>query len=115
MPRKSAASAAGKAEMIRALFENSGDLMHVVSADGRLKLVNPAWKAVLGWDEADVIGTEPISLTHPDDDPEGTVERLRALAPGGVAERYVRFRTKAGDYRWFAARTQKMPDGDYIG
>jgi PAS domain S-box-containing protein len=115
MARKSASRAADKAGMIRALFENSGDLMHVVSSDGRLKLINPAWKTVLGWDEADVIGQEALGFSHPDDDREGVQERFRAMAAGGVSERYVRFRTKAGDYRWFAARTQKMPDGDYIG
>src|SRR6185503_5475887 len=97
MARKSASSAAERAGMIRALFDSSADLMHVVGADGRLKLVNPAWKTVLGWDEADVIGKEPIGFTHPDDDPAGTLQRFRAMAPGSVAERYVRFRTKSGD------------------
>ena len=53
MAGKSASGAADKAEMIRWLFENSRDLMHVVGADGRFKLVNGAWKT------ADSAGTRP--------------------------------------------------------
>ena len=83
MAGKSASSAAEKAEMIRSLFENSSDLMHVVSDRGLHKLVNPAWKAVLGWDEAEVVGKPAIEFTHPEDR-EGVVERLIAMPPGGA-------------------------------
>jgi len=99
--------------MIHALFENSRDLMHVVSARGRFKLINPAWTAVLGWGEDEVVGQPAIEFTHPEDQP-GVVERLEALPPGGVSERHARMRAKDGRYLWFAARTQKMPNGDYI-
>ena len=114
MAGKSASSAAEKAEMIRSLFENSSDLMHVVSDRGLHKLVNPAWKAVLGWDEAEVVGKPAIEFTHPEDR-EGVVERLIAMPPGGASERQVRMLAKDGGYRWFVARTQKMPNGEFIG
>jgi PAS domain S-box-containing protein len=113
MAGKSASGAAERAEMIHALFENSRDLMHVVSAKGRFKLINPAWTAVLGWREDEVVGQPAIEFTHPEDQPD-VVERLEALPPGGVSERHARMRTKDGRYLWFAARTQKMPNGDYI-
>ena len=113
MAGKSASSAAENAGMIRALFENSRDLMHVVSADGRHKLINPAWTRVLGWAASDVIGQRAIDFTHPDER-AGVIERFRALPPGGVSERHARMRAKDGSYHWFAARTQKMPNGDYI-
>ncbi len=45
MARKSAKSAADRDEMIRWLFENSRDLMHVIGPDGRFKLTNDAWEA----------------------------------------------------------------------
>ncbi|HXA38257.1 MAG TPA: PAS domain-containing protein [Phenylobacterium sp.] len=114
MAGKSASSAADKAEMIGSLFEYSSDLMHVVSADGFHKLVNPAWKTLLGWDEAEVVGRRAIDFTHPDDR-AGVIERFVGMGPGGVVEREVRMRAKDGTYRWFSARTQKMPNGDFIG
>ncbi|MGZ6037114.1 MAG: PAS domain-containing protein [Phenylobacterium sp.] len=114
MAGKSASGAANKAEMIQSLFDNSSDLMHVVSDRGLHKLINPAWKTVLGWDEADVIGKPAIEFTHPDDR-DGVVDRFRGMSAGGASERHVRMRAKDGSYRWFAARTQKMPNGEYIG
>jgi PAS domain S-box-containing protein len=113
MAKKSASSAAEKDEMIRVLFENSRDLMHVVSPFGLFKLINPAWTTLMGWSAKDMVGKPAIEFTHPDDR-DGVIDRMRALAPGGLAERQVRMRAKDGAYHWFAARTQKMPNGDYI-
>jgi PAS domain S-box-containing protein len=113
MAGKSASGAADKAEMIRTLFESSGDLMHVVSPEGIHKLINPAWTRLLGWDEADVIGKPAIDFTHPEDR-VGVVERFMNMPTGGISEREVRMRAKDGTYRWFAARTQKTASGDYI-
>ena len=39
MIRKSAKRAADRAEMVQWLFENSRDLMHVISRDGLFRLV----------------------------------------------------------------------------
>jgi PAS domain S-box-containing protein len=114
MAGKSASSAADKAEMVRSLFENSSDLMHVVSDRGLHKLINPAWKTLLGWDEADVIGKPAIEFNHPEDR-DGVVDRFRDMEPGATFERHVRMLAKDGSYRWFAARTQKMPSGEFIG
>jgi len=114
MAGKSAFSAAAKAGMIRALFENSHDLMHVVSDRGLYKMINPAWTRVLGWDEADVIGKPAVEFTHPDER-DGLIDRFRAMGATDVSERYARLRGKDGAYRWFAARTQKMPNGEYVG
>jgi PAS domain S-box-containing protein len=99
--------------MIRTLFENSRDLMHVVSPEGRHKLINPAWTELLGWQEHEVVGQPAVEFTHPDDR-EGVIERLMGLEVGGVMERQIRMRTRDGDYRWFSARTQRMPNGDFI-
>ena len=46
-------ASADKDEMIRWLFENSGELMHVAAPGGILKVINPAWERVLGWTEAE--------------------------------------------------------------
>jgi PAS domain S-box-containing protein len=113
MARKSATSAADRDEMIRWLFENSRDLMHVIGADGRFKLTNAAWKQLTGWDEADLADARALEFFHPDDI-EGVRAIIRVLKVGEVSESQMRTRLRSGDYRWFAARTQKAVDGSLI-
>ena len=113
MAGKSASGAANKAEMIRWLFENSRDLMQVIGADGRFKLVNGAWKTLTDWDEADLIGARALEFLHPEDIAV-VRDHIRALAPGDVAENPMRVKRRDGGWSWFASRTQKMPDGDLI-
>ena len=72
MARKSAASAADRDEMIRWLFENSRDLMHVIGADGCFKLTNAAWKQLTGWEERDLVGARALDFFH-----EADIELVR--------------------------------------
>ncbi|HLZ75229.1 ATP-binding protein [Phenylobacterium sp.] len=113
MAGKSASGAANKAEMIRWLFENSRDLMQVIGADGRFKLVNGAWKVLTDWDEADLIGERALDFLHPEDIAV-VRDHIRGLAPGEVAENPMRVRRRDETWGWFASRTQKMPDGELI-
>jgi PAS domain S-box-containing protein len=99
--------------MIRWLFENSRDLMHVTGGDGRVKLVNDAWTRLLGWREEDLLGVMAVDLFH-SDDAVGVRHRIATMPAGGVAESQVRVRKHDGDFCWFAARSQKMPNGDII-
>ena len=106
-------SAAGKDEMVRWLFENSHDLMHVVDAEGRLKLVNPAWTRLTGWTERELIGAPCLDFFITEDGAEAGA-RLHALEPGGVIERYTQIRTRDRGLKWMAARTQRLDNGDFI-
>jgi PAS domain S-box-containing protein len=113
MARKGATQPADKPEMVRWLFENSGDLMHVAAPGGILKLVNPAWERVLGWPEDELIGRFIGELIHPEDLP-AVRGRVMDMGPGDVRESQVRLRRKDGEYLWLASRSQKMPDGSLI-
>ncbi|HZZ69391.1 MAG TPA: PAS domain S-box protein [Phenylobacterium sp.] len=113
MAGKSASGAADKAEMIRWLFENSRDLMQVIGADGRFKLVNGAWKSLTGWDEADLLGERALDFLNPDDI-ASVRDRIRGLRPGEVAENPMRVKRRDGAWGWFASRTQKMANGELI-
>ncbi|MET0275154.1 MAG: PAS domain-containing protein [Phenylobacterium sp.] len=113
MGRKSATSAVDKAAMVRALFENSSDLMHVAAPGGFLKLVNPAWERVTGWTEAELIGRPMSEIIHPEDLP-GVRARVFSMSPGDVRESEVRILMKDGGWRWFAARSQKTADGSVM-
>ena len=113
MAGKSASGAANKAEMIRSLFENSRDLMHVTGVDGRVKLINGAWTQLLGWREEDLVGLMAVDLFHPEDS-VGVRHRVATMPVGAIAESQVRVRRGDGGYCWFAARSQRMPNGDLI-
>ncbi|MEW5684715.1 MAG: PAS domain-containing protein [Pseudomonadota bacterium] len=112
MARKSSTGAAGKSEMIQWLFQNSRDLMHVAS-DGVFRLVNPAWCALTGLAEDQLVGRPLVDFYHPDDH-AGIRHRVATMVTGESSENEVRVRRADGEYVWFAARGQRMADGSFI-
>ena len=89
-----------------ALWELSSDLMLRCTFDGVITAVNPAWTALLGWGEDELLGTDLFALIHPDD-LTLTVEGARASAEGQTFGRFEnRYRCKAGGYRWITWSTQ---------
>ena len=62
--------------------------------------IDPLTEALLGWTEADLLGTSALDLVHPDDRDRGIESWLEMLA-GSRSSRYrLRFRTVDGSYRW---------------
>ena len=45
----------------------SSDVMLVVTLEGAIESVNPAWHSVLDWNETDLLGHNCAELIHPDD------------------------------------------------
>ena len=83
-------------------WELSPDLMGALNPEGYFETSNPAWKAMLGWSEAELARMSIWELLHPDD-----VERTRggfALTQiGQPAIRFPnRYRCKDGGYRWIS-------------
>ena len=80
----------------------SQEVLVVARADGTLEAVNARWTELLGWSEADLIGTRFAGYTHPDD-LEATLAAFAGIfrQPLVVPHEY-RFRHKDGTYRWFA-------------
>ena len=113
MVRKSAKRAADRTEMVQWLFENSRDLMHVISPDGRFRLVNSAWTDLTGLTEAELIGSPCLDRFNPDDVVDMKA-RAKASRLGDLYVNEVRVMTKAGDWVWYASRRQVMPDGSHI-
>jgi PAS domain S-box-containing protein len=113
MAGKTAPRGPDKADLIRLLFENSGDMMFLVGADRRVALVNPAWSRVTGWSEAEAVGRMAMDFYHPDDVPAMRA-RVEASEPGQIVESEARLKLKNGDYLWAAARRQMTADGYHI-
>ena len=51
--------------LLACFFDLSADLLAVAGRDGCLQSVNPAWAAVLGFSEEDLLGRRWIDLVHP--------------------------------------------------
>ncbi|WP_430515413.1 PAS domain S-box protein [Aureimonas ureilytica] len=89
-----------------ALWQLTPDLMLRCSFEGVVIATNPAWLAVLGWDEAELLGASLLDLVHPDDH-ERTLEGMGELADGrGHARFDNRYLCKSGAYRWISWSTR---------
>jgi PAS domain S-box-containing protein len=62
------------------IWNVSQDLLVVADLEGKCLSVNPAWSAVLGWSEAELVGSTSDWLLHPDDREKSTAELGRLVA-----------------------------------
>ena len=94
------------------IWRLSAELMLIARFDAAIVAVNPAWQAVLGWSEEDIVGTSFMDLVHPDDCASTLAEAAR-LSQGITTLHFEnRYRHKDGSYRrlsWTA-----VPDPDFI-
>jgi PAS domain S-box-containing protein len=107
--RQAEALAIATAERDR-MWQTSPDLLLVVDFDGVFRRVNPAWTAVLGYSEDELVGTRVDHFLHPDD--VELTERALADASGGalpVVEN--RYRHKDGTHRWISWITPPPENG----
>ena len=84
------------------IWRLSRDLLCVRDRDWRLRSVNPAWSAMLGWEPETLLGEDSLDLIHPEDRPR-TLQARTALRgdanKGGFENRY---RNSDGSYRWLS-------------
>jgi len=84
------------------IWRLSRDLFAVVGFDGRLRRVNPAWQAVLGYDPAGLVDTDFRLLVHPDEAADAK-RFLRTLSAGLPLPRFEnRMRDASGAWRWIS-------------
>jgi hypothetical protein len=82
------------------IWNVSQDLLVVVDSERRVLAINPAWTAVLGWSEDDLVGKTTEWMVHPDDREKTSAEGAR-LAEGRKTLRFEnRLKRKSGSYRW---------------
>ena len=90
------------------MWNTSPDLMVEATLDGIYQRANPAWRAILGYDPAEVVGRDATFFTHPDD-MRTMATALETAQSGLLPGLDLRFRRKGGGYRWIqwvAAPTQ---------
>jgi PAS domain S-box-containing protein len=90
----------------------SQDLLVVTDSEGNYLSINPAWHAVLGWPEPELLGKNFQWLLHPDDQ-ERTLATMVPLREGRRIEQFEnRLRHNDGSYRWLSWTA--VPDGGLI-
>jgi PAS domain S-box-containing protein len=86
------------------LWRLSQDLLIVSDSEGKIRNVNPAWTAILGWTAGDLVGKTGEWLIHPDDR-ERSREELVGLQAGKPSPYFEnRIQCKDGSYRWLSWR-----------
>jgi PAS domain S-box-containing protein len=94
-----ATQVAARAAEVERLWTASPDLLVVMDADGTYRRLNPAWKTMLGYEEADLAGHDAVHLSHPEDRKQSA--RALEIAQVGDLPAYVnRMRHHDGSYRW---------------
>jgi PAS domain S-box-containing protein len=97
------------------LFSISLDFMCTFTREGRFRQINPAWSAVLGWSEEQLLGSEMIDYVHPEDR-ERTLAQAAQLEQDGEASADFenRWRCADGTYRWLLWSAHLSRDEDLI-
>ena len=94
------------------MWRLSTDVMLVARFDATIVAVNPAWTALFGWSDAELIGRSFMDLVHPND-AASTAAAAGDLSVGSVIPRFEnRYRHKDGSYRWLSWTA--VPDEDFI-
>ncbi|WP_338665729.1 PAS domain S-box protein [Pararoseomonas sp. SCSIO 73927] len=94
------------------MWRLSTDIMLVAGFDARIEAVNPAWTALLGWGETELLGQDFMAFIHPDDS-AATLAEVGSLSSGRTTLRFEnRYRRKDGTYRWLSWTA--VPDKRFI-
>ncbi|WP_208642199.1 PAS domain-containing protein [Methylobacterium terrae] len=84
------------------IWRASTDLFCVATPEGYLVSLNPAWTALLGWGEGELLGRPFLDFVHPDDVP-ATMAAAEALARGEPQPNFEnRYRHRDGTHRWLS-------------
>jgi two-component system, cell cycle sensor histidine kinase and response regulator CckA len=86
-------------ERYRLIAEHTSDLIALFDAEGRYLYASPSFRAILGYDPAELIGVEAIELVHPNERALVIAHGLRT-ANEGTERATFRMRHTDGSWRW---------------
>ena len=94
------------------MWRLSKDILLVCAFDGRVEAVSPAFAALLGWQDTEVLGKNFLELVHPEDR-SATVAQMAALGRGSYVNKFEnRYRRKDGS--WCLLSWTAAPDERYV-
>jgi len=102
-------------ERYRVLTEHAYDLVAEIDESGTLVYVSPNHGEVLGFDAADLLGTDAAERVHPDDRVRAVAMFGALLEPGTTVRDAFRYRSYRGTWRWIetTARSYRTMRGEY--
>lgn len=93
------------AERFEALIQSSSDLISIVSTEGNVRYQSPSVHAIFGYDSDALLGTNVVSLIHPEDADRVTTE-FRQIAAEPGSSRVCEFRLRHADGSWRYTETR---------
>ena len=103
-------------EQYRLLAENASDVVFRTDLAAVIEWVSPSIAAVLGWTQAEMVGTRILDHVHPDD-----LDRVRTATAvandGGRVSFEARYLCKDDSYRWLEVTARPLLDesGEVVG
>ncbi|MEX2529969.1 MAG: PAS domain-containing protein [Gemmatimonadota bacterium] len=97
--------------LYRVLVEETRELLCLHEVDARFSYLSPSISQLLGYSPADLVGTHPFELVHPEDRPEAEAALESVLRGGETPVLTSRFRTSEGGYRWIEVQTRALRSG----
>ena len=94
------------------VWRNSRDLLAVLGQDGIFRAVNPAWRAILGLEPADVVGRSFLDFIWPEDAGASRAALDEAAAGRDLTGFEDRYRHADGTPRWISWHTSR--EGDLV-
>lgn len=96
------------------LIERSNDLCVILTAKGEYSYLSPGFPTMLGYTEAELIGTNSFELVHPED-LSGTLSAFQRLgAELSVQAPPYRYKKKDGSWCWLQSVGTNLPATDAI-
>ena len=96
---------------LRALIENSSDVVLIADERLQLRYVGPSMERILGITPEEMVGSDNLDRIHPDDrDHVRTAYGDILAAPGRRAEATYRIRHRDGSWHWFESIGRNMLD-----
>jgi PAS domain S-box-containing protein len=88
---------------VERLWRNSQDMLLVADFDTTILAVNPAWTAILGWSEEELVGSSFMKIIHPDDIAASSEEVTGLSGEGRSTMQFEnRYQTKDGAWVWLS-------------
>lgn len=97
------------------IFDIPTNLICIFGFDGSFHKINPAFKAIMGWDPEHLIGKPITEFIHPEDVPL-TKEKVYSLVTGAasmVTDLRIRGQSRDGSYRWVSWSGTAVDDKIY--
>jgi PAS domain S-box-containing protein len=103
-------------QRFRALVENGFDGISLQDADGLITYVSPAYKRILGYEPAEVVGKKPFAQVHPDEI-ELALQKREEIRKTPGARQTMQFRTqhKNGTWQWLEVTLTNLLEEPSVG